>query len=341
MPEKNVLIIGGGIAGLCVALELAHFDVGVELVEKEDVLGGHSRQFTCKATDRCVKCGACIVEEKLKHVADNPKIKVHLGSRVEKVTNSGKFSVVLSDNKGSDHSCKADAVVIASGFSPFNPEDKPYGYDRFDNVISNLDLERMLREQSLVRRPSDRKAPDRIAFIQCVGSRDANLNHLWCSKVCCGSALRMSDLIQSRQPETAITLFYIDMQSFGRNFQGFFDRVQNNVRMIRAIPGDIVKTEDDRLRSTYFDSAGESKEEIFDLIVLSVGLTPAMDLTKLAALFSMDLSESGFVSTSDKTSRPTQDGVFAAGTVLGPMSIAESVASAGKAAWEVVAYLKI
>jgi len=112
--------------------------------------------------------------------------------------------------------------------------------------------------------------------------------------------------------------------------------------MIRAIPGDVFKTEDDQLRLTYFDSAAsEPKEEIFDLIALSVGLTPGTDLARLAAQLNIELSDSGFVSTPEKGSGTHEDGVFAAGTVLGPMSIAESVASAGKAARDVVEYLKI
>ena len=267
MAEENVLIIGGGIAGLCAALELARFGIGVELVEKEDALGGHARQFTCKATDRCVKCGACIVEEKLKDVADNTKIKVRLGSCVEKITDSGRFSVGISDNRGLNQSCDVDAVIIASGFTPFTPDGKPYGYNRFKNVISNLDLERALRKRGLVKRFSDDRAPKKIAFIQCVGSRDAKLNHLWCSRVCCGSALRMSSLIKSRQPEAEMTIFYMDIQSFGRDFQDFLNKIKADVRLIRAIPADVLETEDDRLLITYFDSAArESREEIFDLV---------------------------------------------------------------------------
>jgi len=339
---KSVLVVGGGIAGLSAALELARLGIGVELVEKEDAFGGHARQFTCKATDKCVQCGACIVEEKLRDVSDHPGIKVHLGSHMEKVESLDRFVVSLAGKKGSSHSCETDAIIVASGFSPFNPAGKPYGYGRFDNVITNLDLETVLRKHSLVTRPSDDKAPEKIAFIQCVGSRDAKLNHLWCSRVCCGSALRMASLIRSRQPETGVTLFYMDIQTFGRDFQRFFNKVKNDVRMIRAIPGDVFKTEDDQLRLTYFDSAAsEPKEEIFDLIALSVGLTPGTDLARLAAQLNIELSDSGFVSTPEKGSGTHEDGVFAAGTVLGPMSIAESVASAGKAARDVVEYLKI
>ena len=337
---KSALIVGGGIAGLSVALELARLGIAVELVEKEGALGGHARRFTCKATDKCVNCGACIVEEKLRDVIDHPGIRVHLSSHVEQVEGSGKFVVRLADSEGTRHSSETDAIIISSGFTPFNPAGKPYGYNRFDNVITNLDLEILLRKKSLVARPSDDKVPEKMAFIQCVGSRDAKRDHLWCSRVCCGSALRMAGLIKSRQPETEITLFYMDIQTFGKDFQRFYDKVQNDVRLIRAIPGDVFKTGDDRLRLTYFDSAeSKSMEEIFDLIVLSVGLTPGTDLTRLADQLNIELSESGFVPTPIHVSGAHKDGVFAAGTVLGPMSIAESIASAGKVAWEVITYL--
>jgi heterodisulfide reductase subunit A2 len=342
MQGKNAIVIGGGIAGLCAALELARLDIGVDLVEKEAALGGHARLLTCKATDECVRCGACLVEDRLKAVIENPNIKVHLGSRVESVKNSGRFSVVLSENMGSASSCEADAVIIASGFSIFDPETKPYGFGLFADVITNLDLERMLKIQGIARRPSDNRTPEKLAFIQCVGSRDAKSGHLWCSKICCGVALRMSHLIKSRQPQIAISVFYIDIQSSGRDFQGFFDGLKNDVRLIRAIPADVFRTEDDRLQMTYFDATlRESKDEIFDMIVLSVGLCPGEDLKGLSGLFGMKLSDTGFACTNQQAVISTQPGVFAAGTVLGPMGIAESIASAGKAAWDVVKYMKI
>ena len=369
MADKSVLIIGGGVAGLSAALDLSRFGIGVEIIEKSDFMGGQAIGFSCKATDQCVKCGACMVEEKLKEVLENPNINYSLGSNIKKITNSKRFSVSLEkgpeyidpqrctgcgecfdkcpakgaitrgfsknnlpfyainqekcthiegksciicqdlcpegainlDKKEEELNTKADAIIVATGFTPFDPESKPYGYNRFKNVITNLDLENMLRQESRATRPSDNSPPKRMAFIQCVGSRDAKLNHLWCSKVCCGSALRMARLIKARQPETMITCFYIDIQTFGKDFELFYKGVKKDIRMVRAIPGDILKTEDDSLRITFADNTThETVEEIFDLVVLSIGLTPCTGAKNVAKLLNIELAIRGFSTLQEK-----------------------------------------
>jgi len=197
----------------------------------------------------------------------------------------------------------------------------------------------MLRQESRVKRPSDNMEPKQIAFIQCVGSRDAKLNHLWCSKVCCGSALRMARLIKARQPETEIIFFYIDIQTFGKDFEIFYKDVKKDVRMIRAIPGDILKTKYDSLRITFADnSTHETVEEIFDLVVLSIGLTPCKGTQDMAKLLNIESADTGFFNTSGESGLTSKDGIFTAGTAMGPMSIAETVANAGNTAWHTLKY---
>ena len=408
MTATKVLVVGGGVAGLTAASELADLDIDIEIVEQSDFPGGHAIQYTCKATDRCVKCGACMVEEKLDRVVKNPKIKVLSGTRVQEVSRSGKFSVTLRrkpvfidpgkcTNCGicfekcpedgavmrgysknhkpfyaisgekcrylKDRSCtvcqeacpeaairldaeettqftEPDAVVLATGFAPFSPESKPYGYGKFKNVITNLEMESMLRRHGRVIRPSDGAGAHHIAFIQCVGSRDAKLNHLWCSQVCCGSALRMAGLVKARQPETAVTFFYMDVQTFGRDFDVFYAKVRQDVRMIRAIPGDIYPADSDRLRMTFLDNASsDTLQEDFDLVVLSVGIVPCQGTKDAAATFDVPLADTGFVDKTDPAPLTAESGIFTAGTVAGPMTIPETIASAGKAAGEVVKYL--
>ena len=409
MADKNVLIIGGGVAGLSAAVELANLGIQVELVEKSNFLGGHAIGYACKAINNtCVKCGACMVEEKLQQAVSHANIKILKNSQVQNITHNRRFSssiyqeplvidsekctdcglcldccpadgavhqgfsknnhpfyavneekciyfkdqscticqaecpetAIELDKKASEHTIEADAVLIATGFQPFNPKDKPYGYGRFKNVVTALEFEKMLKQTGEAKKPSDNKLPQKMAFIQCVGSRDAKLNHLWCSKVCCGSALRMARLIKERQPETEITFFYMDVQTFGKDFQQFYRKAQEEIRMIRAIPGDFYEMDDQRLKINVVDnSTHETMEEVFDLVVLSVGITPCENIGTLSRMFETGPDEFGFLKTGDKELSVSKNGVFTAGTVQGPMSIPETIAGAGSAVWKILKYL--
>jgi len=402
MAAKRVLVVGGGVAGLSAALDLAAAGVNVDIVEKSDFLGGHAVQFFCKATEQCVKCGACIVEEKLAAALNSPRIGIYTSGRIRRVVSADGFSVeirqkpayispekctncgacreicpavgaVIQGFSGRQHpfyaiaskhclyfkdrSCRAcvdgcperaidldvsetdfsiaaDAVILATGFSPFDPINKPYGYGVFKNVVTSLELERIVKRTGSVQRPSDGRIPERLAYIQCVGSRDATLNHLWCSQICCASAMRTADVIRQRHPETETTLFYIDIQSCGRNFPAFYDAICDHTRMIRSIPGDIYEADGDRLKVVYWDTpGGKEAESVFDMVVLSVGITPGDSLKNLLEMFHVTPDTSGFAPGAGR------NGLFFAGTVTGPMGIAEAVASGGEAALRAVEHL--
>jgi heterodisulfide reductase subunit A len=404
--KPNVLVIGGGIAGITASLELSKRGIPVDIVDTAPFLGGHAVQFTCKATDKCVKCGACIIEEKLEHLVNASNIRFLLNSQVKQVTKNGNYSVSVSrgpayldpekctncgkcfnkcpepnaviqgfsksnhpfyavdikncrnSKKQSCNICvdvcpenainlkkrrtsyKSDykAIIAATGFQTFNPKDKPYGYGQFKNVITNLDLERMFATKNKILRPSDKKPPKRIAFIQCVGSRDSKLNHLWCSRVCCGSAMRLANLIKSRSPETEITVFYIDIQTFSSDFEKVYKNMKLDLRLIRTIPGDVFKTHDDKLLLTYYSACDESQtDEIFDMLVLSIGMVPRNDSQEMFELLNIPFFD--FSESTDKKRKNNKD-IFTAGAMENPMSIAESIASAEKAVIGVLTYLK-
>ena len=408
MTDKTVVVFGSGVAGLSAALELAQFDISVKIIEISDFTGGHAIRYACKATDKCVKCGACIVEEKLEQVLRNSRIEILTGSRIENITKTHRYAIRLKQkpkyidaqkctacgvclyqcpqdgaiiqgvsrnhspffvvNKKEclylvDQSCnrcqeacpekaialdaragqvdyEADAIVWATGFSLFKPQNKPYGYGVFKNVVTNMELEDILRREGQVIMPSDGHPAQKIAFIQCVGSRDARLNHIWCSKICCGSALRMAGLIKARQPQSECSIFYIDVQTFGRDFVPFYRRIQEDVRMIRAIPGDIVETPDGQLRVTYITGETyETIEEIFDCVVLSVGLQPCEENLKVARQLNLKVDDNGFLASSQIAGEDSKKGIFSAGAVGGPMSIAESIASAGEASLKILKYI--
>ena len=340
---KRVLIVGGGVAGLAAALDLARLGLSTTVVEKTPQLGGHAAQYGCKATETCVKCGACIVVSQVQQALAHPQIEVLTASSVQNVIIDPSFNVTIgasaSDLSGAAVQQTVDAVILATGFKPYNPKDKPYGYGLFPNVITNLELEQMIHQQNAPLRPSDNQHPHRIAFIQCVGSRDAKLGHLWCSKICCASALRLARLIRMRRPETEITFYYIDVQTFGTAFQAFYKAVSSEINLQRVIPGDIYPTGDDCLKITsYHLETQQSLEEIFDMVVLSIAITPAADHRQMAEHFGVTLADTGFIKHNaiDVNSTP---GIFTAGTVCGPMSIAEAVVSGSQAAQHVATYL--
>ena len=152
----------------------------------------------------------------------------------------------------------------------------------------------------------------------------------------------MAGLVKARQPETEITFFYMDVQTFGRDFDLFYNKIRKDVRLIRAIPGDIYPAADDQLRVTFLDNtSSETVQEEFDLVVLSVGMTPCDGLEKTAATLKLPLAETGFAEQAANGGLTSEKGIFTAGAVTGPMSIPESIASAGKAAFDVAKYLGI
>ena len=341
--SKRVLIVGGGVSGLAAALDLVRLGLSPTVVEKSDRLGGHAAQYTCKATKACVKCGACLVVDQVKQALAQPAIEILTDSRVENVVTGNRFQVTIASTVDTSSEanihCSTDAVILAAGFKTFNPVSKPYGYGIFANVITNLELEQMLRHNGSPRRPSDNRPPRRIAFIQCVGSRDAQIGNLWCSKVCCASSIRLARLILMRRPETEITFFYIDVQSFSGACQHYYDIEATDLDMRRVIPGDVYRSGNDHLKITTYDTKDqESRDELYELVVLSTAITPGADNHLLADLFGVTLADSGFF-TPESNGAEEGSGVFLAGTVKGPMNIAEAVASGSQAAVNAAAYL--
>ncbi len=237
----------------------------------------------------------------------------------------------------------AGAIVVASGFTPYDPKGKPqFGHGLHANVLSALEVERMLREGGRLLRPSDGEPPRRAAFIQCVGSRE--LKRSYCSQVCCGYALRISDALTERQPECEVSFFYIDLQAVGRDFAAMRERCQRDLRLIRSIPGDIYPLANERLRIFWADPAShEMRDEEFDLAVLSVGIGPGEGNEALAGLLGVGLDENGFFAAPEglDDTRTGREGVYLAGTAQGPRDVADSIAHAGRAAWAVAKHVGV
>jgi len=344
MDPKRVTVIGGGVAGVCAALDLAALGIGVDLVEKGPQLGGHASRLSCKATDRCVQCGACLVHHRLARLRANSLITVHTGADVAAVKRQGGFTLTLSrpcpSNPEAGQRCQAvlqaDAIVVATGFALFDPAPKPYGHGHLPNVITNLDLEATLRAHQRLARPSDGKVPAQMAFVQCVGSRDAAINHGWCSRFCCAATLRSAAWIAANHPDIGITIFYIDIQSAWPDAPA--DRLRDKIKMVRSIPGDVCLAKDGRLQVTYWDPekrCGTCTD--VDMVVLAAGMQPSADTATMARLLGVASPdwENGQWAVVPEPSA----GVFWAGAVTGPATIADSVASAAAAAWQAARFL--
>lgn len=234
---------------------------------------------------------------------------------------------------GGEAEVEVRAVVVAAGFVPFDPRLKPHlGSGRLSDVVSALEVETRLRTQGALRRPSDGRAPARLAFVQCVGSRDRRLGRDYCSRVCCAYALRLARLIRHRWPETGVSFFYMDVQTFGRNFDRFFAETQGEVELIHGLPGEITAGEDGTLRVPFLNEATGAREaREFDLVVLSVGLDPPEE--GLDKVLGLGRDEDGFL-----VGRPEQ-GLFVTGAAAGPADVAEARARGEGTAAEVAAYL--
>ncbi len=362
--DKRVVVVGGGIAGLTAATTLAEEGVEVAVIEKRPLLGGLSATFTCKATDRCQQCGACMVEQTLKRAVSSPNIKFYLQSEVIGIEKNGSFTITLKrspftgeetvatysrynresflkEKQGSEDKIKAQAVILATGFTPFDPRKRPtYGYGQWKNVITGVEMEQMLRARYGVFCPSNGKKAKKIAFIQCVGSRNAQFNTLWCSEVCCPYALRMGSLIKHMDPEAEVWVFFIDLQNVGKEGKDFFNTLGERLRLVNIVPVDIFGEKDGKV-TIAFEEDNSRKRETFDLVVLSVGISPNKDNRALAEVFGIEMEENGFFKEDGErgTCKSTTSGIFLAGTSTGPKGILETISHARGAAFETLTYL--
>lgn len=336
LSQKRILVIGSGIAGTTAATELKQFGCEIHIIEKAARLGGHAAEYACKATDKCVKCGACKAAQLVDLVKQSPGIIAFTESSITGISKQDRY--VVETEPARQGPVEYDAILAATGFTLFDPVDKPYGYKTFENVITNLALEKMLNRKRKAVRPSDSREAEKIAFVQCVGSRDRKHGNPWCSQVCCASALRMARLVKHRQPGADVTFFHIDVQTFGRDFGEVFNALEHEIRMVRAIPGDVFPT-GEQLSVSWFDQREQKEQEdSFDMIVLSAGMTPNREAGILGGLLFKDPDSPGFIST-DRQKELNSDGIFTAGAINGPMNILQTQTDARNKAWGIYNYL--
>jgi len=233
------------------------------------------------------------------------------------------------------------AIILAPGVEEFNAKLKSeYGYGRYPNVVTSTEFERILSASGpfigRVERPSDGDIPQKIAFIQCVGSRDVTCGNGYCSSVCCMYATKEAVIAREHMSQTEPTIFYIDMRAYGKDFDKYIERSKSEygVRFVRCRVSDLKEMPDTQnLRIKYETEDGKLREEEFDLVVLSVGFAPSEKVKKLAEKLGVELNEYGFCKTQPfnpvETSKP---GVFVCGMFSSPKDIPETVTQASAAA---------
>ena len=245
--DKNasVLVIGGGIAGVTAAEKLSRAGMEVHLVEKQAEIGGHVREMGCKATNVCMRCNVCVADEIFRAVRQSSNIHLHTSTELLELKqgeNGNRYTAFLGKGSSKPRSVDADFVIIATGYEPYNPiENSSYDYGHIPNVITGLDAERQLFLDHRIVRPSDGQRPKRIAFVQCVGSRTEELYRRpedtdYCSTVCCSYALRIARLMKHQAEESGITIFYMDIQKFGKGFNEFYSDCKDKMKFIRSRP---------------------------------------------------------------------------------------------------------
>ncbi len=232
------------------------------------------------------------------------------------------------------------SVILAPGYEVFDAHLKPeFGYGVYPNVVSSIEFERLLSATGPHRghllRPSDGTIPERIAFIQCVGSRDSNCGNEFCSSICCMYATKEAIIAKEHVHFIKPTIFYMDIRAYGKGFDAYYERAKSEygVRFIKCMVSKIreqYKTKN--LLLTYLNEEGQLQEEEFELVVLSVGMVPSKATMEMAKRIGVELDQYGFCKTTPfeptTTSKP---GIFVCGAFQSPKDIPETVSQASGA----------
>jgi heterodisulfide reductase subunit A len=317
--------------------------------------------------DRCTGCTTCVeycpvkVPDKYnQNLSLNKAIHIYFSQAVPLITYVDPDSCLYFEdekcnicigackNEAIDLHQKAEkveievgAIILSPGFDIFDPGLRnDYGYGKMENVVTSLDFERLLCAtgpyEGEIKRPSDKKHPRNIAWIQCVGSRQViEGGNTYCSGVCCAYTQKQVILAKDHDADAKATVFHNDIRSFGKDFERFYQRTENlpGVRFIRSYVS--IGKEDPETKNVtirYATTDDGVKEEEFDLVVLSVGLEPPRDVQELADKFSIELNPHGFCKTNPANPIQTSiPGVFVSGAFQGPIDIPESVMGASGA----------
>jgi len=344
-----------------------------ELAELTGEVGRFEAKIVKKARfieeDKCVGCGDCAekcptkVDDEFNaglgqrkaiykyfpqavpstYVIDPDRCRTILGKKCGVCEKICKAKAVNYKQKDKVLAIHIGAVILATGFDPYDVAPlTEYGWGRIKNVVTALQFERMICASGPtgghLRRPSDDSEPARLAFIQCVGSRDIR-HKRYCSAVCCMHATKEAILAHEHYPKLKSTIFYMDMRAVGKGFQEYVRRAksQYEVEYIRARPGRVTVNEESQNPVIHYEDTVKRELGVreFDMVILSQALIPSESNVSIAKKLGVGLDEFGFISTPEELINPfgtSREGVFGCGFCQSPMDVPDSVVRASASA---------
>jgi heterodisulfide reductase subunit A len=343
--SETIAVIGGGPAGLEAARGVADLGGSAVLIEKENFLGGmpireNYATLTPNMEPAEVAMGRLIdgVQEAGVEVLLEHEVTACEGDAPE-------FRLTVNGPTG-ERVVECGGIIVATGFQHFDPgrETQLYGYYEHPDVLALQDLEAMLKVHNVVR-PSNGLPPERICFVQCVGSRDRHIGNEYCSKVCCGVASKEAIEVRQQLPDCKVFIFYIDMRMYGywENQIYWPAQEEHHVQFIKGIITEVM-AKDDRLLVRGEDTTmGRPMEVAMDIVVLSVGMEPSQGTRAMAGILGLTQNKYGFVEAIHPpmdTVTTSRRGIFSAGAALGPADLEDCASSAGLAAVKALSILR-
>lgn len=342
--SETVLVIGGGPAGIEAARNVADLGLKAVLVEQRERLGGTPIFAQYAALTPYFSNAEEAMDAMIAEMQQRERAEVRTETTVTGLSGeAGQFTATLS----SGDELEAGAVIVATGFDHFDPgrERQVYNYYQYPDVLALQDLEAQLKQHK-VAVPSTGKPPERICWVQCVGSRDRNIGNEWCSKVCCGIASKQAIEVRQLLPDCRAYIFYIDMRMYGYwETQLYWPaQEQHHVQYIKGIITEVLEAGDGRLVVRGEDTTmGRPMEVPMDMVVLSVGMEPSVGTKTMAEVLGLDQNKYGWIEVVKPpldTVTTSREGVFACGAALGPADLEDTISSAGAAATKAVALVR-
>ena len=329
-PEIDVapsaLIVGGGVSGMTAALCLANQGFRVHIVEREPELGGMLRRL--HKLYPSMEDASQGLSQIVNSVNSNKSINVLTSTILKEVKGFiGNFEVTVERKNEETANFGVGTIIVAVGAANFEPVGM-YGYGEFDNVITQLQLEQLLKDGHL-------EKPEKVVMIQCVGAREEK-GRTYCSRVCCMTALKNAVLVKELYPDTDVHILFRDLQTYGTHYEDWHRRAQDKgIKFIKYAlerPPQVVRGEDGKITvNVYHALLGEEVKISSDLLVLSTPLIPQEGAKELSQMLKVPVGTDGFFFEAHVKLRPIDfatDGIYVCGTAHGPKDTAESVSQA-------------